>query len=141
PLRVECTPAFNRARNKHTTVFVPDDSIQYCKQTKALFKSENLNLDLRFVAESTPENVPTPKVDLEYLDLSGKGHLGSATSCNLVLSEGQRDTLASALRMDQERTDKLGVSLETTGTPGSGSQLTKAPRKKLYITVHSHSSC
>ncbi|KIJ58985.1 hypothetical protein HYDPIDRAFT_118915 [Hydnomerulius pinastri MD-312] len=135
----------------HATALVPDDSTRYCKQTKALFKSENLNLDLRFVGKSTPENVPTPGVDLEYLDLSGKGHPGPATSCNLVLSEGQRvtfvlricpeDTLASALRTDQERTDKLGVSLETTGTPGSGSRLTKAPRKKLYITVHSHSGC
>ncbi|KIJ59288.1 glycoside hydrolase family 15 protein [Hydnomerulius pinastri MD-312] len=154
PLRVECAPAFNYARDKHTTAFVPDDSIQYCKQTKALFKSENLNLDLRFVAESTLENVPTPKVDLEYLDLSGKGHLGPATSCNLVLSEGQRvtfvlricpeETLSSALRPDQERANKLGVSLEklvagaSKMRPKNDPALTKELLDNIFVSTNSY---
>ena len=46
-------------------------------------------LDLRYVAESTMEDVPIPEVGLEILDLQGVGHLGPGTAANLMLHEGQ----------------------------------------------------
>ncbi|KIJ08003.1 glycoside hydrolase family 15 protein, partial [Paxillus involutus ATCC 200175] len=122
PLLVECAPAFNYARDKHTTETVPDESVASCKQDKVLFKSDGLSLDLRYVAESTLENVPTPDVKLNLLDLSARGHLGPAASCGLSLEEGQRvtfvlrispeETGAPKIRPNQERADELGVPFE-----------------------------
>ncbi|KIK80436.1 glycoside hydrolase family 15 protein [Paxillus rubicundulus Ve08.2h10] len=122
PLFVECAPAFNYARDKHTTEIVPDESVASCKQDKVLFKSDGLNLDLRYVAESTLENVSTPEVQLNLLDLSARGHLGPAASCGLSLVEGQHvtfvlrispeETADPKIRPSQERADELGVPFE-----------------------------
>ncbi|KAF8837548.1 glycoside hydrolase family 15 protein [Paxillus ammoniavirescens] len=122
PLLVECAPAFNYARDKHATQIVSDESVASCKQDKVLFESDSLNLDLRYVAESTLENVSTPDVKLNLLDLSARGHLGPAVSCGLSLEEGQRvtfvlrvspeDTVAPKIRPNQERADELGVPFE-----------------------------
>lgn len=63
PVRMECAPAFNYARDAHATSIVPDDSIPDVSSTsdnqstsepgqkKVLFRSESLTLDLRYVAE------------------------------------------------------------------------------------------
>ncbi|KAG6372094.1 Six-hairpin glycosidase-like protein [Boletus reticuloceps] len=122
PLRVECAPAFNYARDKHTTEIVVDDSVLSHTQNKAVFESPNLKVDLRYVAESTIDNVPIPEVNLDLLDLSSKGHLGPATYCNFSLEEGQRVTFVfricpkegfrAPIKATQAHADELGVPLE-----------------------------
>ncbi|KAI9463813.1 glycoside hydrolase family 15 protein [Boletus coccyginus] len=122
PLRVECAPAFNYARDKHTTEVVADDTVQCHVQNKAVFSSPNLDVDLRYVAESTVDNVPAPEVDLGLLDLSSKGHLGPAAYCNLSLEEGQRVTFVfricpkegfrAQFKPTQAHADEFGVPFE-----------------------------
>ena len=94
-LRVECAPAFNYALAEHRTLLVPDDSILAIgedapiKQKKALFESDDLSLDLRFVAESVIDGVPSPSVEFQTLDLRSCGHKGISVSADLDLVEGQ----------------------------------------------------
>lgn len=119
---MECAPAFNYARDAHTTEFVSDDSVQYCSQNKVLFKSPDLELDLRYVSEVTFDNVPTPEVKIDYLDLTQKGHLGPSACCDFSLTEGQRVTFVLRICPDkkapaepkptQELADTLDVPLE-----------------------------
>ncbi|KAL4066474.1 glycoside hydrolase family 15 protein [Scleroderma yunnanense] len=121
-LRMECAPAFNYARDSHTTEFVQDDSVKYCSQNKAIFKSPDLALDLRYVSEATLDNVPTPEVKIDYLDLTAKGHLGQSVCCNFSLVEGQRVTFVLRICPEKkaptepeptrELADRLGVPLE-----------------------------
>ncbi|THG94047.1 hypothetical protein EW145_g8224, partial [Phellinidium pouzarii] len=106
PVRVECCPAFNYARSKHHTSIIPDDSIPDAPispsayqnspeqpHMKALFHSDALTLDLRYVAESVGDysegagGVRPPAVKLQTLDLSDKGHLGEGVFCDLDLEE------------------------------------------------------
>lgn len=98
PLRMECAPAFNYARDPHETSIVPDSSV-LASQDKIVFTSESLTLDLRYIAEVTlePEEdalrhcAPTA-VPLRLLDLSARGHLGFAACAELQLVEGQAVT-------------------------------------------------
>lgn len=93
PILVQCAPAFNYARSAHVTTIIDDETIPEGSQKKVLFKSDELSLDLRYVAECTAsEGVHTPKVTLELLDLSAKGHKGPAVQSLLNLSEGQSVT-------------------------------------------------
>lgn len=123
PIRVECAPAFDYARGKHTTTIVEDDSqMGSVEHKKVLFESEKLKLDLRYIAESTMEDVPSPVVELKELDLTSKGHLGLSAYCDLDLHEGQVVTFV--LRTPPahgappkvvptlERAETLGVSME-----------------------------
>ncbi|THU90642.1 glycoside hydrolase family 15 protein [Dendrothele bispora CBS 962.96] len=89
PIRIECAPAFNYARDTHKTSIIPDDTIPGMEQRKALFESKGLCLDLRYTVESTLENVSPPSPSLSALDLSSKGHLGPAVFSELKLKEGQ----------------------------------------------------
>jgi len=61
-----------------------------------LFESDNLALDLRYVAESVyagvGEGVSPPDVPLDILDLSAKGHKGPAVQSFVMLEEGQAVT-------------------------------------------------
>lgn len=127
---MECAPAFDYARAPHHTSIVDDHSIP-CggndgapKQQKALFESDLLSLDLRFVAESTVENVPVPDVELQLLDLTKRGHKGPAISVDLALEEGQAVTFIlrtapetngneAKLRPSEARAQALGVPLES----------------------------
>lgn len=123
PLRVECAPAFDYARAKHTTEIVPDDSYPGGTQNKAFFKSDQLSVDLRYVSESMMEGVGGPPVELKLLNLSHKGHLGPAAYCDLDLVEGQVVTfilrtppeVETQLRFipTVERANKLGVDLDS----------------------------
>lgn len=90
PLRLECAPAFNYARDPHQTALVPDDT-STGNQRKALFESESLSLDLRYVAENS-EDTQLPEVNLQLLDLSKQGHLGPGVFCELHLIENQAVT-------------------------------------------------
>ncbi|CAL1713826.1 unnamed protein product [Somion occarium] len=109
-LRMECAPAFNYARSPHTLEIIPDLSIPVPDTTpdhihnKALFSSSEakLELDLRYVLESSLAGVPEPNLELQVLDLTEKGHLGHSVFCNLELIEGQAVTFI--LRTPPERT-------------------------------------
>ena len=92
PIVVQCAPAFNYARSAHTTTIIDDDSIPDDTQKKALFTSDELALDLRYVAEcsqNASEDVLAPKITLKLLDLSAKGHKGPAVQSSFTLTEGQ----------------------------------------------------
>jgi hypothetical protein len=95
PIRVECAPAFHYALAEHRTSLVPDDTIpansenSSDKQKKAVFESNDLTLDLRFVAESVIDGVPSPSVHLHTLDLRPYGHKGLSICVDLDLTEGQ----------------------------------------------------
>ena len=90
PILVQCAPAFNYARSAHKTTIVDDESIPEGPQKKALFTSDALSLDLRYVAEcSASEGIHAPEVTLELLDLSAKGHKGLAVQSLIKLTEGQ----------------------------------------------------
>jgi hypothetical protein len=118
PIRMECCPAFNYARDKHDTSIIPDDSVPESAftspptsptnsvatsgiradepQKKALFRSPGLVLDLRFIAEGAPDDgtgaVRRPKPQLQLLDLAERGHLGKGVCCEMELVEGQAIT-------------------------------------------------
>ena len=149
PIRVECCPAFDYARAEHTTSIIPDDTIPDIAlsptsptsprggpsgpQTKVLFESKDLSLDLRYIAEcvSPEEGAPSgisskvPIVDLQTLDLSAKGQLGLGACCDLVLEEGQVVTFvlrvppppgngpAKAVKPTRRQADALGVSMQS----------------------------
>jgi hypothetical protein len=46
-------------------------------------------LDLRYIAESTMEDVPVPDINMKILDLQDLGHLGPSATADLNLLEGQ----------------------------------------------------
>ena len=134
-LRVECAPAFNYARSTHTLKILPDLSIPASESNpephnKALFSSSEaqLDLDLRYVTESSLGGVPEPQVELKELDLTSKGHLGTSVYADLNLKEGQSITFIlrsppnhdypDEARPNPERARELGVSYESkTFTP------------------------
>ena len=96
PIRVECAPAFHYALAEHRTSLVPDDTIPANgenasdKQKKALFESDELSLDLRFIAESViDDGVHSPSVHMHTLDLRPRGHKGLSICVDLDLTEGQ----------------------------------------------------
>jgi len=71
---------------------VQDDSIADGAQEKVVFESDSLSLDLRYVADSSMEDVEVPTVEFETLVLDEKGHLGPAVVANLELQESQSVT-------------------------------------------------
>jgi len=91
-INVECAPAFNYARNAHVTTIVDDHTVLLPKHKKGLFESADLTLDLRYIAETTTEDVDVPVVRLTTLDLSAKGHKGLAIQAFVHLIEGQAVT-------------------------------------------------
>ncbi|KAH9046509.1 glycoside hydrolase family 15 protein [Lactarius hengduanensis] len=128
-LRVECAPAFNYALAQHHTSLVPDDSIPAVgrdAQKKALFESDDLSLDLRFIAESVIDGVPSPSVEFQTLDLRSRGHKGLSVSADLDLVEGQVVTFV--LRTLPKETDEQHTSNPTSDkTQGSGVSLGQHP--------------
>ncbi|KAG9017249.1 hypothetical protein FRB90_001220 [Tulasnella sp. 427] len=100
PIRMECAPAFNYARDEHTMEIVDDDSISPLEsaQQKVVFKSKNLAMDLRYVIDTSTERQPPDHagktvqrcqlMQFEELDLREKGHLGLSAVANFTLSEG-----------------------------------------------------
>jgi hypothetical protein len=97
PLILQCAPAFNYARDTHTTAIINDSSVpldrDQAPQKKILFESENLSLDLRYVVEATElcTRAP-PAIELCTLDLTSKGHIGLAACASLQIHEGQAVT-------------------------------------------------
>lgn len=129
PLRVECAPAFHYALNDHRTSLVSDDTIPANgenasnKQKRALFESDELTMDLRFIAESVVDCVPSPSVDLQILDLTHQGHKGLSICVDLDLVEGQVVTFVLRTppkaakeqynaSSTKEQVEQLGVSFD-----------------------------
>lgn len=131
---MECAPAFNYARSPHTTEVITDHSIPHpndpsspstTPHLKALFRSPeaDLELDLRYVVESSLDNVPDPEVTLDLLDLMGKGHLGPSVCAEFEMVEGQsvtfvlrtppKHTYPGAAQPSKEKANELGVSFES----------------------------
>lgn len=93
---------------------------------KALFSSPevDLDLDLRYVSESSLENVAEPEIDFRKYDLMGQGHLGLSVQSDFELVEGQAVTFIlrtplkhaypDAVKPSKEKADQLGVSFEST---------------------------
>jgi GH15 family glucan-1,4-alpha-glucosidase len=117
-LRVECAPAFNYALAEHRTYLVPDNTIPAydkdatVKQKKALFESDDLTLDLRFVAESLIDGVPSPSVEFQTLDMRACGHQGLSVIVDLDLIEGQVVTFV--LRTPPKAKEERHTSIQTT---------------------------
>ncbi|KAG7442341.1 glycoside hydrolase family 15 protein [Guyanagaster necrorhizus] len=88
PLCMQCAPAFDYARVEHTTA-IHEDTSSAVPQKKATFESKDCALDLRYVVDSTMDNVACPSVELHLLDLSDKGHKGLGVCADLSLVEGQ----------------------------------------------------
>lgn len=76
-----------------------DDSISPLESTqeKVVFKSPNLNLDLRYVIDVSPDRQPPdhagkpiPKCEFSFeeLDLRSKGHKGPSIQCDFTMAEG-----------------------------------------------------
>ncbi|KAG8928499.1 hypothetical protein FRC01_005860, partial [Tulasnella sp. 417] len=99
PIRMECAPAFNYARDEHTMEIVNDDSISPLgnPQNKVVFRSKSLSLDLRYVIDSSLERQPPDhagkpikscQLKFEELDLRERGHLGLSAMASFTLHEG-----------------------------------------------------
>jgi hypothetical protein len=120
-MRVECAPAFHYALAEHRTSLIHDDSIPANgehasdKQKKALFESDELTLDLRFIAESVVDCVPPPTVELCTLDLRPQGHRGISISADLDLVEGQIVTFV--LRTPPKATTEHTSREQSTASP------------------------
>lgn len=93
PLEMQCAPAFNYARSKHATRLVNDDSIISSStgepQKKAIFESDELTLDLRYVTENIVDSLNPLDISLTPLDLTHKGHLGPSIRAQIKVVEGQ----------------------------------------------------
>ncbi|PPQ68532.1 hypothetical protein CVT25_005454 [Psilocybe cyanescens] len=116
PILMQCAPAFNYARSPHTTTIVDDDSVLPNIQKKAVFESEELTLDLRYVVDNVMEDpeATEPEISMEFLDLSAKGHKGLAVQSLLELTEGQ--TVTFILRTPPTVTTRaITVASEQTG--------------------------
>jgi hypothetical protein len=130
-LRVECAPAFHYALHGHRTSLVSDDTIPANdenasdKQKRALFESDELTMDLRFIAESVVDGVPSPSVDLQILDLTPQGHKGLSICVDLDLVEGQvvtfvlrtppkatKEQYNAGSAKEQSEQQELGVSFD-----------------------------
>ena len=96
-MRVEVIPAFNYARDAHEMRIIPHDSINNAnpdqpKQSKVIWDSPNLSLDLRYVVCSTTDGLAPPTLDYGVLDLRERGMLGLGVYSEFTLSEGQSVT-------------------------------------------------
>ncbi|CEQ40217.1 SPOSA6832_01813, partial [Sporobolomyces salmonicolor] len=82
---MECAPAFDYARAPHETTLDNPNS------TATFSCREHLDLDLRWVINlgEHPDGRTPPSVEMDYLDLSERGHKGLGVTCKFTLYEGQ----------------------------------------------------
>ncbi|EMD39530.1 glycoside hydrolase family 15 protein [Gelatoporia subvermispora B] len=158
PIRMECAPAFNYARSPHKTTIIPDTSIpptfppstSGTPHPKVLFASSEagLTLDLRYVTDTSLENIPEPEIELKLLDLTTRGHLGLSAYAEFTLYEGQSVTFILRTPPDveipeqanpsPEKAKEIGVSYEklvlgaSTLRPPEDPILTKALLRTLF---------
>ncbi|KAJ3985820.1 glycoside hydrolase family 15 protein [Lentinula detonsa] len=133
PILMQCAPAFNYARSSHTTTIEEDSSSFISQQQKAVFVSDALTLDLRYVTDSLLDNVHAPEVKFQFLDLSAKGHKGPAVSAEMTLHEGQVVTFVLRSPPTQEveqEADPVAAGNQTMKSrPANDPYLTKSTNK------------
>lgn len=99
-----------------------DDSVEECVQSKAVFSSKSLALDLRYSVEDAG-GVGIPSIDFGVLDLRQQGHLGLSVYSEFVLKEGQivtfimrtppKNHVGSSLgKPTKEQSEQAGVPLD-----------------------------
>ena len=126
---MECAPAFDYARAKHmTTLIAPTTSIDSpncvhlaSSNPVAHFECDShINMDLRFITSASDstsgsDKMHHPKIEMDYLDLSSRGHLGLGVTSDFLLKEGESVTLV--LRQIPSRTHEEVQSVDSsTGT-------------------------
>ncbi|GAA5855676.1 hypothetical protein JCM9279_003300 [Rhodotorula babjevae] len=86
---MECAPAFDYARASHETTISNDDK-------RADFACpQHVDLDLRWVVSNgshPKDGLKEPEIELDYLDLSERGHKGLGVTAKFTLEEGQSVT-------------------------------------------------
>ncbi|BGP15947.1 hypothetical protein JCM10213v2_003939 [Rhodosporidiobolus nylandii] len=108
---VECAPAFDYARASH------DTKINNGQSTASFTGSGHVDLDLRWVVSNGPQpfdGQKEPIVDMDYLDLSERGHKGLGVTAKFTLQEGQSVTFV--LR-EPPKPETSGVGPETDKCP------------------------
>lgn len=86
---VECAPAFDYARASHETALHEGDELN---NSWASFKCpQHVDLDLRWTSQDGREG-DEPKLVLDTLDLSARGHKGLGVTTEFTLREGQSVT-------------------------------------------------
>ncbi|EJU03813.1 Six-hairpin glycosidase [Dacryopinax primogenitus] len=90
PIRVECAPAFNYARDAHTAEVVHDDNVISDTQDKVVFFSQSMKMDLRYVVDASESCGAVPSVSFDLVTF--KEHLGPAAVCDIKLEDGQSIT-------------------------------------------------
>ncbi|KAJ3799957.1 glycoside hydrolase family 15 protein [Lentinula aff. detonsa] len=128
PILMQCAPAFNYARSSHTTTIEEDSSSFISQQQKAVFVSDALTLDLRYVTDSLLDNVHPPEVQFQFLDLSAKGHKGPAVSAEMTLHEGQVVTFVLRSPPTQE------VEQEADPVAAGNQTMKSRPANDPYLT-------
>lgn len=130
PFKLECAPAFNYCRDEHTTELVRDFSVNYDDkhEMKAVFRSKDLSLDLRYKVHANDASVDPPSFEFKKADYSERGLLGEAIQSEFELEAGQ--AIYFVLRQlksyeyasvghrnvanpSQERAEELGLDLKT----------------------------
>ena len=123
---MECAPAFDYARAKHlTTLTAPTTSIDSpncihlaSSNPIAVFECDShINMDLRFIT-SASDSAPGdgkekhhPKIEMDYLDLSSRGHKGLGVTSDFVLKEGESVTFV--LRQIPSRSNEEVQSVDS----------------------------
>lgn len=131
---MQCAPAFNYARDEHTTTIIDDISVPLAQQKKVLFESKDLNLDLRYIVENTTEHCQPPSIELSTLDLTSKGHKGLAAYASLQLTEGQAVTFV--LRTPPDEHEKPSVEKQVISPLGKSRALDDPFLTKVYNIRH-----
>ena len=109
--RLECFPAFDYARKRHKTHLAPDTNAMKDPNTnnfrdKAIFKSEDMTLELRSITGCNPDVEVTdgvlrfPDVEFKIDRTTWPGHKGPGIVAEFTLEEGQ--TVDFCLREDPQ---------------------------------------
>jgi hypothetical protein len=116
---MQCAPAFNYARDAHTTLIIDDSSVpvpldhDQASHKKVIFESDNLSLDLRYVVEATESCTHAPPtIELCTLDLTSKGHKGLGACASLQLHEGQTVTFILRTPPSERNNRKTTVEID-----------------------------
>ncbi|BGP39748.1 hypothetical protein JCM10449v2_003699 [Rhodotorula kratochvilovae] len=111
---MECAPAFDYARASHET------KIDNHAQRADFTCPEHVNLDLRWVISngSHPrDGLAEPQVELDYLDLSERGHKGLGVTAKFTLEEGQSVTFILREPPKKSSHETSGEGRSTTNVP------------------------
>ncbi|KAI5477974.1 glycoside hydrolase family 15 protein, partial [Pseudohyphozyma bogoriensis] len=92
PFTIECAPAFNYARSSHETTIHKGD---HKADSAEFICPEHVDLELRVVRSkglNGGDGTKDPEIEMDYLDLSGRGHKGLGVTSSFTLKEGESVT-------------------------------------------------